>query len=91
MKNEHAWMKEGFSFLQWVVFLLANALSLPVVIGQLYHLSAAEVAGLMQRTFCNRIDFFFAGMAGAPLSFGRRSGGNLARHVHGDGNHGRGR
>ncbi len=51
MKNEHAWMKEGFSFLQWVVFLLANALSLPVVIGQLYHLSAAEVAGLMQRTF----------------------------------------
>jgi xanthine/uracil permease len=51
MKNENAWMKEGFSFLQWVVFLLANALSLPVVIGQLYHLSAAEVAGLMQRTF----------------------------------------
>lgn len=48
---KNTWMKEGFSFLQWVIFLLANALSLPVVIGQLYHLSAAEVAGLMQRTF----------------------------------------
>ena len=43
MKNEHAWMKEGFSFLQWVVFLLANALSLPVVIGQLYHLSLQKL------------------------------------------------
>jgi len=36
--------------LQWLVFLLANALALPVIIGQIYHLSPVEVADLMQRT-----------------------------------------
>ncbi|WJH35904.1 purine/pyrimidine permease [Paenibacillus sp. CC-CFT747] len=37
--------------LQWLVFLLANALALPIVIGDIYQLSPVEVAGLMQRTF----------------------------------------
>ncbi|TCP63540.1 purine/pyrimidine permease [Baia soyae] len=36
---------------QWLVFLLANALALPVVIGNVFHLSHVEVAELMQRTF----------------------------------------
>ncbi|MDQ0417032.1 xanthine/uracil permease [Croceifilum oryzae] len=36
---------------QWLVFLLANALALPVVIGSVFHLSHVEVAELMQRTF----------------------------------------
>jgi xanthine/uracil permease len=37
--------------LQWFIFLLANGLGLPIVIGQLYHLSPIEVAELLQRTF----------------------------------------
>jgi xanthine/uracil permease len=41
----------GISSLQWFVFLLANSLTLPIVIGQAYHLPADEIAGLMQRTF----------------------------------------
>ncbi|SDY53132.1 purine/pyrimidine permease [Thermoactinomyces sp. DSM 45892] len=36
---------------QWLVFLLANALALPVVIGGVFHLNHVEVAELMQRTF----------------------------------------
>ncbi|SFW98099.1 Xanthine/uracil permease [Thermoactinomyces sp. DSM 45891] len=36
---------------QWLVFLLANALALPVVIGSVFDLSQVEVAELMQRTF----------------------------------------
>jgi xanthine/uracil permease len=37
--------------MQWFVFLLANSLTLPIVIGQVFGLSAVEIAGLMQRTF----------------------------------------
>jgi xanthine/uracil permease len=37
--------------MQWFVFLLANSLTLPIVIGQVYGLSGLEIAGLMQRTF----------------------------------------
>jgi xanthine/uracil permease len=50
-------MRKAFSMwdtlmesLQWLVFLLANALALPVIIGQIYRLSPVEVADLMQRT-----------------------------------------
>jgi xanthine/uracil permease len=41
----------GIASLQWFVFLLANSLTLPIVIGQIYHLPVEEIAGLMQRTF----------------------------------------
>lgn len=43
----------GYSLrsLQWFIFLIANGLAVPIVIGQLYHLSPAEVAEFIQRTF----------------------------------------
>ncbi|CDQ18366.1 Xanthine/uracil permease [Halobacillus karajensis] len=36
---------------QWFVFLLANAVALPIVIGSIFDLPFNEIAGLMQRTF----------------------------------------
>ncbi|RAT96771.1 purine/pyrimidine permease [Brevibacillus sp. Leaf182] len=44
-------LETGIGSLQWFVFLLANSLTLPIVIGQAYQLPADEIAGLMQRTF----------------------------------------
>ncbi len=43
----------GYSLrsLQWFIFLIANGLAVPIVIGQLYHLSPTEIAELIQRTF----------------------------------------
>jgi xanthine/uracil permease len=49
--RQTSWFSFGFTTAQWFIFLLANALSLPIVIGQIYHLPPEEVAGLMQRTF----------------------------------------
>lgn len=43
--------REGLGAMQWFVFLLANAVALPVVLGQIFHLTVDELAGLMQRTF----------------------------------------
>src|SRR5687768_11730246 len=45
--------KMGFSLrsLQWFIFLIANGLAVPIVIGQLYHLSPLEIAEFIQRTF----------------------------------------
>ncbi|WP_284646072.1 purine/pyrimidine permease [Paenibacillus silviterrae] len=43
--------EDSLASLQWLVFLLANALALPIVIGDLYGFTPDEVAGLMQRTF----------------------------------------
>ncbi|MBO1518939.1 purine/pyrimidine permease [Oceanisphaera pacifica] len=40
----------GLSVGQWFIFLLANALALPIILGQAFGLEGAEVAGLMQRT-----------------------------------------
>jgi xanthine/uracil permease len=37
--------------LQWFVFLLANSIVLPIVIGQVYHLTVDQIAELLQRTF----------------------------------------
>ncbi|WP_051254741.1 purine/pyrimidine permease [Halobacillus kuroshimensis] len=37
--------------IQWFVFMLANAVALPIVIGSIYHLDYIETAGLIQRTF----------------------------------------
>lgn len=47
MRHHLGW---GLSVTQWFVFLLANALALPIVLGQAFGLTTAEVAGLMQRT-----------------------------------------
>lgn len=47
-----------FSVIQWFVFLLANAVAIPIVIGPLFDMSSVEVMQLMQRTF------FIMGIAG---------------------------
>ena len=41
----------SFSILQWFVFLLANAIALPIIIGGIFHLSIEDISTLMQRTF----------------------------------------
>ncbi|MED4531675.1 purine/pyrimidine permease [Metabacillus fastidiosus] len=45
------YLDSSFSILQWFIFLLANAVALPVIIGGIFHLSIDEISGLMQRTF----------------------------------------
>ncbi|GAA3539312.1 purine/pyrimidine permease [Zobellella aerophila] len=47
MKAHLGW---GLSVSQWFIFLLANALALPIVLGQAFGMTGAEIAGLMQRT-----------------------------------------
>ncbi|HDR7543822.1 purine/pyrimidine permease [Bacillus sp. CH_442] len=37
--------------LQWFIFLLANSIALPIVVGGLFHLTTEEIFYLMQRTF----------------------------------------
>ncbi|MDQ1003380.1 xanthine/uracil permease [Neobacillus niacini] len=39
------------STLQWFIFLLANSIALPIVIGNVFQLTGAETSALMQRTF----------------------------------------
>ncbi|GHH98613.1 purine/pyrimidine permease [Neobacillus kokaensis] len=39
------------STFQWFVYLLANSIALPIVIGNVFHLNGTEIAALMQRTF----------------------------------------
>ncbi|MCS7462027.1 purine/pyrimidine permease [Paenibacillus doosanensis] len=51
MEQKRQIWNDGVGALQWLVFLLANSVTLPIVIGQIYHLPANEVIGLMQRTF----------------------------------------
>ncbi|MFJ8247176.1 purine/pyrimidine permease [Peribacillus asahii] len=41
----------SLSTFQWLVFLLANSIALPIVIGGIFHLSIEEISSLMQRTF----------------------------------------
>ncbi|CQR47952.1 Putative purine permease YwdJ [Paraliobacillus sp. PM-2] len=36
---------------QWLLFLLASSVAMPIVIGTVFHLSGMEITGLMQRTF----------------------------------------
>lgn len=40
-----------FSTIQWFIYLLANSIALPIVIGNVFHLSDAAISDLMQRTF----------------------------------------
>lgn len=42
---------DSLGALQWFVYLLVYSIPIPIVIGGLYQLPAAEVEGLMQRTF----------------------------------------
>jgi xanthine/uracil permease len=73
MNEPNKWMANGFASLQWFIFLLASSLSIPIVIGQIFHLSPAEVAHLMQRTFfVVGISSFLQGWLGHryPLSDG---------------------
>lgn len=44
-------LKTSVVSVQWLVFLIANSLTLPIIIGQVFHLPAAEISSLMQRTF----------------------------------------
>ncbi|KAB2332259.1 xanthine permease [Cytobacillus depressus] len=39
------------STFQWFIYLLANSIALPIVIGNIFHLSGTEISALMQRTF----------------------------------------
>lgn len=41
----------GLGAVQWFAFILANSLAFPIIIGEAFDLSAAEVASMMQRTF----------------------------------------
>ncbi|RJS50112.1 purine/pyrimidine permease [Bacillus sp. PK3_68] len=41
----------SLSTFQWFIFLLANSVALPIVIGGVFHLSIEEISSLMQRTF----------------------------------------
>jgi len=47
----------ALSALQWFVFMFANALMLPIVVGVLFDMSAEDIVGLIQRMF------FVAGVA----------------------------
>ncbi|GEL78748.1 purine/pyrimidine permease [Tenuibacillus multivorans] len=40
-----------FSVIQWFIFLLANAVAIPIVIGSIFHMDAMSIMLLMQRTF----------------------------------------
>lgn len=41
----------SLSTFQWFIFLLANSVALPIVIGGIFQLSIEEISALMQRTF----------------------------------------
>lgn len=45
------WGAEGIAALQWLIFLVANTVAMPVVIGEIFQFTPVETAGLMQRTF----------------------------------------
>ncbi|MGG3662331.1 purine/pyrimidine permease [Bacillus gobiensis] len=49
MNNQR--VETGFGSIQWFIFLLANSLAFPIIIGQVYHLSADEISSMLQRTF----------------------------------------
>lgn len=41
----------SLSTFQWFIFLLANSIALPIVIGSVFQMSIGEISELMQRTF----------------------------------------
>lgn len=48
---KHSKLDTGIGSLQWFIFLLANSLTIPIIVGQVFQLSPMEISGLMQRTF----------------------------------------
>ncbi len=40
-----------FSIIQWFIFLLANAVAIPIVIGSIFQMDTMAIMLLMQRTF----------------------------------------
>ncbi|RKQ18429.1 purine/pyrimidine permease [Ureibacillus endophyticus] len=44
-------LETGIGAVQWFIFLLANCLTIPIIVGQLFQLSPEDISGLMQRTF----------------------------------------
>ncbi|MCY9662229.1 purine/pyrimidine permease [Paenibacillus chondroitinus] len=51
METQNRRFYGSLSTFQWFIFLLANSVALPIVIGGIFHLSIEEVSALMQRTF----------------------------------------
>ncbi|MED1952808.1 purine/pyrimidine permease [Brevibacillus centrosporus] len=51
MKSQFPGWHNGLGALQWFVYMLVYSIPIPIVIGGLFHLPAAEIEGLMQRTF----------------------------------------
>lgn len=44
--------KNGFlSVFQWVIYLLANSIAIPILVGYIFQLSNSEISSLMQRVF----------------------------------------
>jgi xanthine/uracil permease len=41
----------SLSTFQWLIFLLASSIAFPIIIGNVFYLSTAEISALMQRTF----------------------------------------
>lgn len=44
-------LETGVGAAQWLVFLLANTLTLPIIVGQVFNLTPPEISGLIQRSF----------------------------------------
>ena len=53
--------------LQWFIFLLANSIALPIVVGGLFHLTTEEIFYLMRVRFCSWYIFFLQGWLGHRL------------------------
>lgn len=48
---QNRFLSSTLSTFQWFIFLLANSIALPIVIGSAFGLSVPEIASLMQRVF----------------------------------------
>lgn len=58
----------GIGSIQWFIFLLANSLTIPIIVGQVFQLSPVEISELMQRTFfVVGVSSFLAGWLGHRL------------------------
>ncbi|MDX8045608.1 purine/pyrimidine permease [Gracilibacillus sp. S3-1-1] len=49
--NKGKLVQTSMETIQWFIFLLASSVALPIVIGGIFGMDFAEIAGLMQRTF----------------------------------------
>jgi xanthine/uracil permease len=49
--EKRKWTTEILTSVQWFVFLVANTVGIPILIGEVYHFSPAEITSLMQRSF----------------------------------------